>query len=139
MTGPDGHDMAAGHAAGGLTPPKPPSPHLSLAAVVPTLMEVQDSEDRHRLQNDSDESQLRQGKISPSLLQRQKSIGEFVREAAAFSTARSESSTTRHQRDPTSEPPPGTPLMRATLRARRRVDQMLEHRLPAARSAHAPS
>ena len=46
---------------------------------------------------------------SPSLLARQKSIGEFVREAAAFSTARtlrSESSTTRHQPDPTSEPPP---------------------------------
>ena len=100
------------------------SPHLSLAAVVPTLIEVQDSEDRHRLQNDSDESRLRQGTISPSLLQRQKSIGEFVREAAAFSTQRSESSTTRHRRDPTSEPPPGTPLMRATLRARRRMNMM---------------
>ena len=97
------------------------SPHLSLAAVVPTLIEVQDSEDRHRRgESPVGESRAR----SPSLLSRQKSIGEFVREAAAFSTARdsardSESSTTRHRMDPTSEPPPGTPLMRAAAQAKR--------------------
>ena len=60
------------------------SPHLSLAAVVPTLIEVQDSEDRQlRGQVDSDKRPR-----SPSLLARQKSIGEFVREAAAFDGAR---------------------------------------------------
>ena len=60
---------------------------------------------------------------SPSLLARQKSIGEFVREAAAFSTARdSEASSTRLRRDPTSEPPPSTPLMRAKVRQREEQD-----------------
>ena len=77
--------------------------------VTQSNIEVQDSEDRHRRgESPVGESRAR----SPSLLSRQKSIGEFVREAAAFSTARdsardSESSTTRHRMDPTSEPPPG--------------------------------
>jgi hypothetical protein len=60
------------------------SPHLSLAAVVPTLIEVQDSEDRRLHEGGgADDGSFAPGSRlgSPSLLARQKSIGEFVREA----------------------------------------------------------
>jgi hypothetical protein len=64
------------------------SPHLSLAAVVPTLMEVRDEEEMVAAVMEVPDPATEPRASSPSLRPRHKSVGELAREAAAFSTRR---------------------------------------------------